>query len=83
MGLTSSTTTVTLRTARVLATSSPTPEEPCLPFEKYSADIRAAVRTSCHHDDLLAPVERSRAEEQAALVTVEARIPLEKPLCDR
>lgn len=80
MGFTSNTTTVTLRTARVLATSSPIPDEPGDSFSLREA-VRNTIqgRTSGDYDELLAPVKAARTEKKVTLVAIQARTPPGEP----
>lgn len=69
IGLTSSTTTVTFRTANVFARSSPTPEAPVGGWVLEDSE-RLIMRTSRDDDHLLSPFNAGRTKDKAALVAV-------------
>ena len=80
IGFTSSTATVTFRTASVFAISSPMPDAPKIQ-EVISIEIIQlceSERTSCDNYNLVTPVEASWCPPDASLVTIKKGVPLEE-----
>ena len=82
IGLTSRTTTVTLRTARVLANSSPTPDAPAKMTRIHCIMIPRRMdnrRTASNDNDLFTPIEWRASKEEILMVTIQQRTPLDEP----
>jgi hypothetical protein len=78
IGLTSSTTTVTPRTANVLAMSSPIPDEP-KDGQRLARTANIAARTSRDKNHLFSPIKLFGCEENISSITVERRQPFDEP----
>lgn len=70
IGFISSTTTLTLRTASVFASSSPTPDDP-IPDAEFQDTHALPIRTSGYEHNLLTPVKRFGRKEETCLISVE------------
>lgn len=72
----SRTTTFTLRTASVFASSSPIPDDPVGDTEFHEI-CWFAKRTASNEYDLLTPIQRFGCEEETSLISIRGREPLQ------
>ena len=71
IGLTSSTTTVTFRTARVFANSSPIPDAPRKRVKISLKDLIMEEHTTSNENNLFTPVKGCWSEKEASLIAVQ------------
>lgn len=76
IGFMSRTTTFTLRTASVFASSSPIPDDPVDNPEFQGID-RFTELTSSDEHDLLTPIQRFGCKEETSLISVQCREPFQ------